>query len=64
MVWTVGQVRNRDDGKPIQDPDCYRSERTIEAERALHQRIRFERLHSLAGAQLVRIYSGTRPRTL
>ena len=35
--WAVDYVRVDADGKPLADPFCYRDERTVKAERALHQ---------------------------
>ena len=42
-------------GRPLADPFCYRDERTIKAERALHRKISPERLRELTGVQLIRI---------
>src|SRR5207245_2700939 len=42
-------------GKALADPFCYRDERTIKAERALHRKISAERLRELTGVQLIRI---------
>lgn len=53
--WAVDYVRISVTGKALHDPYCYRDERTIEAERALHQRISPERLRELTGIQLLRI---------
>ena len=36
-------------GRPLGDPFCYRDERTVKAERALHRKIRPERLRELTG---------------
>ncbi len=53
--WAVDYVRLGADGLPMGDPFCYRDERTVKAERALHRRIGPERLRELTGVQLLRI---------
>src|SRR5258705_5129880 len=53
--WAVDYVRVDSDGKAMADPFCYRDERTIKAERALHRKISAERLRELTGVQLIRI---------
>jgi rhamnulokinase len=53
--WAVDYVRVGADGKALADPFCYRDERTIKAERALHRKIGPERLRELTGVQLIRI---------
>lgn len=53
--WAVDYVRLDAEGKALADPFCYRDERTIKAERALHRRIAPERLRALTGVQLLRI---------
>jgi len=53
--WAVDYVRVDADGKALADPFCYRDERTIKAERALHRRISAEQLRELTGVQLIRI---------
>jgi rhamnulokinase len=53
--WAVDYVRVDGDGKALADPFCYRDERTIKAERALHRKIGPERLRELTGVQLIRI---------
>jgi rhamnulokinase len=53
--WAVDYVRVDADGKALTDPFCYRDERTIKAERALHRKIGPERLRELTGVQLLRI---------
>ena len=53
--WAVDYVRVDRDGRPLADPFCYRDERTVEAERLVHQRISAERLRELTGIQLIRI---------
>jgi rhamnulokinase len=53
--WAVDYVRVDADGKAVDDPFCYRDERTIKAERALHRKIGPERLRELTGVQLIRI---------
>jgi rhamnulokinase len=53
--WAVDYVRVDAEGKALEDPFCYRDERTIKAERALYRRIGPERLRELTGVQLIRI---------
>jgi rhamnulokinase len=53
--WAVDYVRLDAKGLPLADPFCYRDERTVKAERALHRRIGPERLRELTGVQLLRI---------
>jgi rhamnulokinase len=53
--WAVDYVRMDVGGKALADPFCYRDERTIKAERALHRKIGPERLRELTGVQLMRI---------
>jgi rhamnulokinase len=53
--WAVDYVRVDGEGKALADPFCYRDERTIKAERALHRKIGPERLRELTGVQLLRI---------
>jgi rhamnulokinase len=53
--WAVDYVRVDVDGKALADPFCYRDERTVKAERALHRKISAERLRGLTGVQLIRI---------
>jgi rhamnulokinase len=53
--WAVDYTRVDAGGKALADPFCYRDERTIKAERALHRRIGPERMRELTGVQLLRI---------
>ena len=53
--WGVDYVRLDAAGEPLADPFCYRDERTLRAERALHERIGAERLRELTGIQQLRI---------
>ena len=53
--WAVDYVRLDVEGEPTDDPFCYRDERTVEAERALHRKITPKRLRELTGVQLLRI---------
>jgi len=53
--WAVDYVRVDADGKALADPFCYRDERTVKAERALHRRIGPDKLRELTGIQLLRI---------
>lgn len=53
--WAVDYVRVDVDGKALANPFCYRDERTVNAECALHRRIGPDRLRELTGIQLLRI---------
>jgi rhamnulokinase len=53
--WAVDYVRLDANGKPLADPFCYRDERTIKAEHALHQKISPAKLRELTGIQVLRI---------
>jgi len=53
--WAVDYVRLGADGMPLAEPFCYRDERTIAAETALHERISAERMREITGIQLLRI---------
>jgi len=53
--WAVDYVRLDDDGNQIANPFCYRDERTISAEKEIHQILSPARLYSLTGIQLLRI---------
>jgi rhamnulokinase len=53
--WGVDYVRLDAAGQPLADPFCYRDERTIEAEHALHEKIAPARLRELTGIQQLRI---------
>jgi rhamnulokinase len=53
--WAVDYVRLDVHGRPVANPFCYRDERTIAAETALHERISAARMRKLTGIQLLRI---------
>jgi rhamnulokinase len=53
--WAVDYVVIDEDGLAVEDPYCYRDERTVAAEDELHQRISPDRLRELTGVQLLRI---------
>jgi rhamnulokinase len=53
--WAVDYVRVDDDGNALSDPFCYRDERTVEAERLLHEKIGPKRMRELTAVQLLRI---------
>ncbi len=53
--WAVDYVRVDAEGKALDDPFCYRDERTLKAERSVHRRISPSRLRELTGIQLIRI---------
>ena len=52
--WAVDYVRLTETGKPLRDPRCYRDERTIAAERDVHQLISRKDLYQLTGIQFLR----------
>ena len=53
--WAVDYARIDADGVPLEDPFCYRDERTLAAEVSAHTRISPERLREITGIQLLRI---------
>ena len=53
--WAVDYVRLNAHGEAAANPFCYRDERTIAAEAALHERISAERMRELTGIQLLRL---------
>ena len=53
--WGVDYVRLDAAGQPLADPFCYRDERTVRAEHALHERIGVAKLRELTGIQQLRI---------
>ena len=53
--WAVDYVRVDEDGAALDDPFCYRDERTVKAEHDLHRRVSRGRLRELTGVQLLRI---------
>jgi len=53
--WAVDYVRLDAAGAPLEDPFCYRDERSIAAEASLHGRITTDRLRELTGIQLQRL---------
>ncbi len=53
--WAVDYVRLDAHGEPLEDPFCYRDERSIAAEASLHARVSTERLRELTGVQLQRL---------
>ena len=53
--WAVDYVRLDATGSPLEDPFCYRDERTVTSEPALHERIGAQRMRELTGVQLLRI---------
>jgi rhamnulokinase len=53
--WAVDYVRLDANGSPLEEPFCYRDERTVASEIALHQRIPPSRMRELTGVQLLRI---------
>jgi rhamnulokinase len=53
--WAVDYVRLNASGEPIAPPFCYRDERTVVAEAALHERLSAERMRELTGIQLLRL---------
>jgi len=53
--WAVDYARLDAHGRPAATPFCYRDERTLPAEAALHERISATRMRELTGIQLLRI---------
>ena len=53
--WAVDYVRLDATGSPLEDPFCYRDERTLASELGLHERISAARMRELTGVQLLRI---------
>ena len=53
--WAVDYVRLDANNHPLADPFCYRDERTLRSEQALHQKITPARLRQLTGIQVLRI---------
>jgi rhamnulokinase len=53
--WAVDYVRLGEDGRALENPFCYRDERTVAAEAKLHRNISPERLRAITGVQLLRI---------
>jgi rhamnulokinase len=53
--WAVDYVRMDSAGRLIGNPFCYRDERNIHAQKAVHGRISPERLYELTGIQIVPI---------
>jgi rhamnulokinase len=53
--WAVDYVRLNPQGQMVENPFCYRDERTLKAEREINSRISVERLYALTGIQQLRI---------
>lgn len=53
--WAVDYVRVYENNQPLDDPFCYRDERTIAAEEQLHHKISAERMREITGIQITRI---------
>lgn len=53
--WAVDYVRVDANNKPLDDPFCYRDERTVAAEEQLHRRISPDRMREITGIQITRI---------
>ncbi len=53
--WAVDYVRIDPTGKAIADPYCYRDERTLASEAALHGRISSDRMRAITGIGILRI---------
>jgi rhamnulokinase len=51
--WAVDYVRLGPEGRPIDDPFCYRDERTVASQRQVHSRISPQRLYELTGVQIL-----------
>jgi len=53
--WAVDYVRLDAEGQPVSDPFCYRDERTVASEPALHERLSAECMREITGIQLLRL---------
>lgn len=53
--WGVDYVRMKPVGEPLNNPFCYRDERTVAAEEQVHEIIPREKLYNLTGIQFLRI---------
>jgi rhamnulokinase len=53
--WGVDYVRMKPGGEVLNNPFCYRDERTVEAENQVHKIIPREKLYKLTGIQFLRI---------
>ena len=53
--WAVDYVRLDANGMAIAEPFCYRDQRTVAAETALHERLSASRMRELTGIQIMRI---------
>ncbi len=53
--WAVDYVRLNAQQEPVANPFCYRDERTVAAQAALHERLSAERMRELTGIQILRI---------
>lgn len=53
--WAVDYVRTDTLGRPLDEPFCYRDERTLASEKTLHQLISPERMRALTGVQQLRL---------
>ncbi len=51
--WAVDYVHLNSEGQPIQNPFCYRDERSISAQKEVHQKISKERLYEITGIQFL-----------
>lgn len=55
--WAVDYARLGPDGTPVADPFCYRDERTVKAEKDVHEILPADRLYGLTGVQMLRLNS-------
>lgn len=53
--WAVDYVRLNENGRSLDDPYCYRDERTLRAEQSVYEMCSPERLRALTGVQRLRI---------
>ena len=51
--WAVDYVRLGPHGEPVDDPFCYRDERTVAAQKEVHAGISPQRLYELTGVQIL-----------
>jgi rhamnulokinase len=53
--WSVDYARLNSSAQPLYEPFCYRNERTVAIETALHEKLDRDRLYSLTGTAQLRI---------
>jgi len=53
--WSVDYARLNSEAKPLYEPFCYRDERTVAIEKAVHKKLDRDRLYALTGTAQLRI---------